>query len=486
MHNLDLEHATVFHQASKIASGSGLRLKCMAGAPPKAYRGLRGIELAREQTPDASDTLHAMASTVNDDAELDFATLSQLLGCCATMLKQYTNHNRHPCCPLEIYLVNALLPDLSAGIYHFDREEMSLKALRSGDYRPDLVATAGDNQAIAAAPATVVVCAWLKSNVGGNAARAYRYSLAHIGMLVAGLLAVASAHNVPASVEMSFVDPQLNHLLGLDGASEAALCLVPLGRGIDWAEHASERDLPGLSVKAVKLADDDADVSLQEIHDCSSLASNEETRPLRGPCLRPRRTLSEQGMPLRLSQRPSLPLGEVITAALCAGFERAAIQLEELSALLYYSTRSIEADFLEGPDTSLLDAYLVVHSVSGLDSGIYFFSPEEKRLQFIQSGEFRQEVGRLLLEPSLAADGSTSLFLLSDLPPVLRRFGNRGYRLANLEAGIIAGRLSMAAASLGLGTVWTDFLDDDTARFFSPHGAGLDPLMALVIGRPRV
>jgi hypothetical protein len=71
------------------------------------------------------------------------------------------------------------------------------------------------------------------------------------------------------------------------------------------------------------------------------------------------------------------------------------------------------------------------------------------------------------------------------LERVLAALGNRGYRDAHLEAGLIGGRTYLAAYALGRGATGLTFYDDDTTRFFSPHAAGKSPLLMVAVGIPH-
>ena len=59
--------------------------------------------------------------------------------------------------------------------------------------------------------------------------------------------------------------------------------------------------------------------------------------------------------------------------------------------------------------------------------------------------------------------------------------GARGYRAAQLEAGIVAGRLQLAAFALGLGGTGLTFFDDPVSQFF---GTGDACLLVSSIGVP--
>ena len=90
---------------------------------------------------------------------------------------------------------------------------------------------------------------------------------------------------------------------------------------------------------------------------------------------------------------------------------------------------------------------------------------------------------RKRLEQALPGDASVAVFLLADLRPILERFGNRGYRAVQLEAGIIGGRLYLAAYAQKLGATGLTFFDDDVTDFFSPHAAGKSAIFLVALGK---
>jgi hypothetical protein len=78
---------------------------------------------------------------------------------------------------------------------------------------------------------------------------------------------------------------------------------------------------------------------------------------------------------------------------------------------------------------------------------------------------------------------SATVFFLADLARVLPALGNRGYRAANLEAGLIGGRLYLAAYAQRFGATGLTFYDGPVAAFFSPHARGKDALFVTALGR---
>jgi nitroreductase len=101
----------------------------------------------------------------------------------------------------------------------------------------------------------------------------------------------------------------------------------------------------------------------------------------------------------------------------------------------------------------------------------------------LKPGEFRDKAGYLGLEQQLPADAAVDVFFLADLKKIMERYGNRGYRAAQLEAGIIGGKLYLAAYAQGLGASGLTFYDDDVVSFFSPHARGKNAIFLVALGR---
>jgi hypothetical protein len=95
--------------------------------------------------------------------------------------------------------------------------------------------------------------------------------------------------------------------------------------------------------------------------------------------------------------------------------------------------------------------YLIVHAVEGLESGAYVFHRDHGVLESLKLGNLRAQAGHLGLDQELAADAAVDIFFLAELRPILQRFGNRGYRAVQLEAGILGGKMYLAAYAQHLG-----------------------------------
>jgi SagB-type dehydrogenase family enzyme len=154
----------------------------------------------------------------------------------------------------------------------------------------------------------------------------------------------------------------------------------------------------------------------------------------------------------------------------------------QLSAILGHATTGIPADVRGPGGTSLLDIYLIVNAVADLPSGSYVFTPQEQAVQLLSAGDFREEAGHLCFEQALGADASVVVFFMADLESVLQRFGNRGYRAVQLQAGILGGKMYLCAGALGLGASGLTFYDDDVSAFFTPRATDKSTIFVVALG----
>jgi nitroreductase len=160
------------------------------------------------------------------------------------------------------------------------------------------------------------------------------------------------------------------------------------------------------------------------------------------------------------------------------------IRFEELSTLLEVATRPIPADFLDAPGSSLVELAVIAHAVEGLAPGAYVLRRRDGALERLREGRLRAEASRLALGQELAADAAANVYCLGDLARVVARFGSRGYRAAQLEGGIVGGRLYLGAYALGFGATGLTFFDDEVTAFFSPFAEGQGVLFLTALGHP--
>ena len=502
--NFDSQTAWAYHEATKHSYASIRADRHLLDwenrpLPFKIYPTVEPVRLPNELRQTGVAALSAIAASIpgQTDEVPDLEAVAQLLYLSAgiTRRRKYPGgeiYFRAAACTgalyeVELYLVSSDLAGLQAGVYHFDPGEFGVRQLRAGDYRAVLLEATGGESAIAEAPLTILCTCTYWRNAWKYQARTYRHFGWDNGTLLANLLAGAAALGLPARVVCGFVDGSVNHLLDVDAQREVAFSLVAIGhRGVLAAP--SRTEILPLGLETVPLSQREVDYPLmREMHAASSLESAEEARAWRGQtpvtefpppagALVPLRPFSDAEMPRNSVEQVIQRRGST------RKFAKSAIRFEELSTMLDRATRGVPADFLEPPGAQLNDLYVIVHAVDGVPPGAYAFHRNRGALECLKEGNFRAEAGYLGLGQELAAESAADIFFLADLRPILQRFGNRGYRAVQLEAGILGGKLYLAAYAQGLGATGLTFFDDDVVRFFSPHAEGKSAIFLVAVG----
>jgi SagB-type dehydrogenase family enzyme len=469
--------------------------------PFKIYKTLQPIPLPRDLLSSGVPALSAVSALNAPAAGPSVPTLPMLASLLyfsagITKRKEYPGGEilfRAAACTgalyhVELYVACGDLPDLEAGVYHFGPGDFALRRLRRGDYRGLLVQATGGEPSVTTAPLTLICTSTYWRNAWKYRSRTYRHCFWDTGTMLANLLAVAAAHTLPARVVMGFVDGTVNHLLGLDVEREAATCLVTLGYQSESAPG-SPPPIEPLALETVPLSPREVDYpAIREMHAASSLSNEAEAAAWHGGM--PEHTWPEptgELLPLRPLSAADLPPDTIEQVILRRGssrkFARVPMSFAQLSTILQGATRGLPADFLDSSAAMLNDPYLIVNAVDGLSAGAYVFRRDRDALELLRLGNFRREAGYLGLMQDIPADASVDVFFLTNLPAVVERFGNRGYRAAQLEAGIIGGKLYLAAYAQGFGATGLTFYDDDVVKFFSPHAEGKSAIFLMAIGR---
>jgi SagB-type dehydrogenase family enzyme len=401
---------------------------------------------------------------------------------------------------VELYLICEDLTALPAGIYHFAPAEFGLRRLRAGDYRGLLVEATGGEPTIAHAPLTIICTCTYWRNAWKYQARTYRHFGWDNGTMLGNLLAVATALGLPAKVVCGFVDATVNRLLDIDSEREVAFSLVAIGHDSGSSTPTPSpalAEIVPLRLETVPVSRNEIDYPLmREMHAASSLASPEEVaawrngngnnnhaRRIQATDSRPPHGLVVQLQPLSDAEMPRDPIDQVILRrGSSRQFARTPISLPQLSTMLERATRGVPADFLVPMGLQLNHLYLIVHAVEGLEAGAYVFHRDRGELECLKRGNFRDQAGYLGLEQQLPADAAVDVFFLADLRPILDRLGNRGYRAVQLEAGILGGKLYLAAYAQHLGATGLTFYDDDVTSFFSPHAGSKSAIFLVAVG----
>jgi SagB-type dehydrogenase family enzyme len=390
---------------------------------------------------------------------------------------------------LELYFVCADLPDLDAGVYHYSGADHSLRLLRAGDFRAALVEATGDEPSVAAAPVVLAMTSTFWRNAWRYRERAYRHVYWDAGTSLSHVLAVVASAGVPAGLVLGFADPLVAALLGVDGEREAAVALVPLGRTAAAPPPSPTVDPLGLPTAPLSPAEVTWHATT-DLHRASSLLTGAEAAQWRARRWRrpdPEPTGELIGLrPLPADQLDPRGVEEIIFRRRSTRNYDTDVEIgfDAFSTLLERSTRGTASDALT-PGAPLTNLYLIVNAVEGLEPGVYLHHPQRNAVELVRAGTFREQATRIAAVQRYAGDAHVNLYYLARLPAILQHYGNRGYRLAQLEGALHAGKLHLGTHALGLGAVGSTSFDDEVVDFFSPHAEGGSYMFVTVFGKRR-
>jgi SagB-type dehydrogenase family enzyme len=447
-----------------------------APSPFKGYQGLETLPLPRRLVESPLPATAVLSGERGETRPLDSTLLSTLLflGAGVTRMAGPSGHrtyfrtamsagNLHP---IEVYLVTGDLDGVGAGVYHYSPLEVALTRLRTGDLRAHLGTTS---------PLAVVLTGIPWRTTWKYGERGWRHLYWDSGTMLANMLAVADAHGLESRTVVGFDDDRVVGLLGIDGVSEMPLVVVHLGPG-DPVEPSAERPDP-LSPEVAPLAPRPIRLPLlQEAQEGGKLSAGEVDR------WRQAKPELARNAPARVAPPQEVqpePIEEVILRrGSTRRMRREPVGHRDLEWPMAAATRRVGLDV--APAGTLLDNFVNVHAVEGLEPGAYRHTSSSLEL-IGQVESLRRVSAELCLGQALGGDSAYTVFHCAELDPIFASLGSRGYRAAQLEAGVVSGRLALCAFALELGATGLTFFDDAVSRFL---GTRAQPMLVTSVGVP--
>jgi SagB-type dehydrogenase family enzyme len=362
--------------------------------------------------------------------------------------------------PIEAYIAAA------DGLFAFDVMTPALVALRGDDAR-HAVADAAAEPELADAGAIVVLTGIHERTGWKYLERGYRHVWWDAGTMLANLLGLAAADGLEPRLYIGFADREVNEILGADGQHEYALALLALGKAGTVPErglsHSPDRPKHAFW-DCSPLAGTVPPYTLAEAaHEASSFDAEDEVREWRTPESASEPKLDRDVLVDAIRRRRSV-----------RRYAQAPLPADGLRELLTWSEAPIPADA-----PSVVRQVVTVAAVEGLEPGIY--DAELRLLAARDEQDLRSAVGFAAMEQEHPRDAAVNVFQVGDIDAIVERLGPRGYRWAQLEAGIRAGRLQVGAFMYGWGAAASTFFDDEVSKLLDTQDS---PLLMVAIG-PR-
>jgi hypothetical protein len=275
--------------------------------------------------------------------------------------------------------------------------------------------------------------------------RGYRHVYWDAGTMLSQLLAVATSAGLEPSLFTRFPDAAVTSLVGADGIHEWPIAVVTLGG-----------DTPTIASTG------------------PAVAGRVDTAPVEFPletAAQRAGDMDDLGDPWKHPDPVETPITDgppVDTVVMSKGSTR-----------LLDRTKSVSLDMFR---TSMLAAMrgvdvrhvVAVHAVDCMAPGLYPWAEREPR----RAGDMRDELYRLAFEQELAQDAAFVTIGTAEVGALT----DRGYREAQLGAGIVEGRLHLLAYAMGAAASGMTFADSELEGVIGEH---VDGLILTCVGVPE-
>ncbi|MFD6208115.1 SagB family peptide dehydrogenase [Peribacillus sp. NPDC060253] len=368
--------------------------------------------------------------------------------------------------PSELY-VYLKMEEVPAGVYHYDAAHHQLVLLREGDFDSYLTMALGDRCDVSACFGMVFVSTMFWKNFYKYNNFSYRLQGLDAGVLIGQLLEGAKRFGIASEVYFQFLDRAINHLLGLSEEEESTYAVIPLSEELaNWCTEEKMIDGP---VTSTQLCRELTDIHpkhyvrsqrireypmLIKMNEASMIESTRSFRPIH---TKKGEECEGHTIALPIVKRLSYDFASVCKKRFSPemDFILGKVSQVKLAALLQEATASFsyrnDLDETNENHVDRVSLYACLYNVEDIQDGAYHYDSTTHSLRLIQPGDHR-----LHLQYGLSLDIMNfqqvpiCLHVVGDQDYFKTQLGYRGYRIQQMEAGMLVQRLLIAASALGM------------------------------------
>lgn len=412
--------------------------------------------------------------------------------------------------PAEVYLISRGTSILPPGLYNYQCPSHSLVRFWDSEVWSALQEACFQHPSLETTELAIITTAIFYRSAWRYEDRAYRRVFLDTGHLLGNIELAGALTGYRPSLIGGFVDQKVNDLLYLNPEQEGAIAVVPLADQFQGQSNPSQPTaLPSATqVDYPELPDGEL---LAYLHQATQIEPTDKEQIESPPsddsesenlgedkynfpfCTK----ISTATVPIQWGSMteegyaPQALENTILKRRSTRAYSGAPLTLDELNLLLdftyqpqHYSEQGFDrsSDYF---DLSLIETFVAISGVTGLDEGCYYYAPKAQELRQIRFKNFRRELHYLCLGQELGRDASVVLFHTADLKKAVAKYGDRAYRYLHLDAGHLGQRLNLAAIYLTLGVSGIGgFFDQQVNEVL-----GIPPdeavLYITTLGRPR-
>ncbi|CAM3984100.1 SagB family peptide dehydrogenase [Alicyclobacillus pomorum] len=369
--------------------------------------------------------------------------------------------------PNELY-VYLNIEEIPCGVYHYDVAHHRLVLLREGQFHPYLTQALANRCNVSRCFGAIFVSTMFWKNYYKYNNFAYRLQGLDAGALMGQVLEVSRRFGFESAVYFQFLDNAVNHLLGLSEREESVYAVIPLsvepaGSWFTVTPTGGKTTCATALCRALPSVQHEHYVRSRSVQDYPMLiqmneASKLETVPpcagqqgrqnccgdstVSLPCVTPTFYDFAAVCRSRYSPGTDFVLGKIPQ-------EKFAMLLKETTQAFSYRT-DLNLDGVQGalPRVSL---YVCLYGVEGVEDGAYCYDPAAHVLRQIRPGDhrFRLQDGMSMHNVNLS-QVPLCFHVAGDRDHWKPSLGYRGYRIQQMEAGMLVQRLLLAVSAMGM------------------------------------
>lgn len=406
--------------------------------------------------------------------------------------------------PNELY-VYLKITDLPEGVYHYDVAHHRLVLLRVGNFDAYLTRALGDRCDVSACFAIVIVSTMFWKNFYKYHNFSYRLQSLDTGVVIGQILEVAKQFGFETAVYFQFLDRAINHLLGLSDEKESVYALIPLSMESTFTKftknHSFEditadqlcREIPTVQhqhyIRSQKIVDYPI---LRRMNAASMFESTQSFRQIEN---KKNETFITEAILLPIVKRLSYDLAAVLEKrySLDMDFVLSKVTQEQLATLLQDTMLSFSyRNDLDGDDekpNSRVSLYGSFYNVEGVPNGVYSYNRDFHGLGRIRLGDYRPFIQyRLSVDNINMFQVPLCFHVVGNRDHLINKLGYRGYRIHQMEAGMLVQRLLLTASAMEMGGhPLLGFDANESDKLYKIDRKGKTSLIQIPIGpyRPR-
>ncbi len=398
--------------------------------------------------------------------------------------------------PAEVYLVSRGTPLLPPGLYNYQAQTHTLVHFWENDVWQSLQSACFWHPVLQHTQLAIAITAVFYRSAWRYQDRAYRRIFLDTGHLLGNIELAGAINDFRPHLIGGFIDEAVNNLLYLDANNEGATSLIGLADLLDVQQNLSRglTALPSI-VHSDYPAIPDGQL-LTYYHRATAIdasfpspekASDSEDKYNFPFCLK----IPTVTAPIDWGGKLSSLEQTIFQRRSTRAYNGENLTLGELKAILdftYQPQNYIEQELDGTPDyfaLHLIETFIAVSGVEGLESGCYYYAPKVQELRQIRFKNFRSQLHFLCLGQDLGRDAAAVLFHTADLQAAISQYGDRVYRYLHMDAGHLGQRLNLAAIRLNLGVSGIAGFFDDRVNEVLGIPADEAAIYITTLGRPR-